>query len=290
MKVSNRLLLLVFSALFFTQCLKETTSQQDIDRQAIEEYLEANQISGATEDPNGIFSIIDLPGTAGSPTINEPVKIRYQGFLLDGQKVDESPTDSSVTFPLNNSIVGWQLSIIKLQRGGQGRFWIPSYLAFGNQAIGNVIPANSVLYYEIELLDFGQTLIEAQKQQDRSLILADLNSQQIENFVEDTSGIFYVLEVEGEGDHPSLERTVTVSYEGFLLDGTRFDGTQNGQTVNFRLNGLIPGWQIAIPKLKKGGKGRFWIPSHQGYGLDGSGNTIPPNSVLVFDIELVDFF
>ena len=290
MKVSNRLLLLVFSALFLNQCLKETTSQQDIDRQAIEEYLEANQITDATEDLNGIFSIIDAPGIGGNPAIDDLVKIRYEGFLLDGQKVDESLPDSSVTFQLNNSIVGWQLSIIKLQKGGKGRFWIPSYLAFGNQAIGNLIPANSILYYEIELLDFGQSLVEAQKQQDRSLILADLNNQQIENFVEDTSGVFYVIEVPGEGDHPSLERTVTVSYEGFLLDGTRFDGTQGSQTVNFRLNNLIPGWQIAIPKLKRGGKGRFWIPSHQGYGLEGSGNTIPPNAVLVFDIELVDFF
>ena len=110
------------------------------------------------------------------------------------------------------------------------------------------------------------------------------------NLTADTtvSGIHYVITQEGAGGHPDLQSTVTVKYKGELLDGTVFDQTADSETAIFALNGLIPGWQEAIPLLQKGGKGTFLIPSYLCYGPSGVG-PIPPNSVLVFDIELIDF-
>lgn len=104
------------------------------------------------------------------------------------------------------------------------------------------------------------------------------------------SGLHYVIEEPGSSERPDLLSTVRVIYTGRLLDGFEFDSS-NGSIREFRLAQLIPGWQEGIPLFGKGGKGILIIPSHLGYGpsvIPGSG--IPPNSVLVFDMELVDFF
>ncbi len=104
------------------------------------------------------------------------------------------------------------------------------------------------------------------------------------------SGLHYVIDVPGSAERPDLTSTVRVIYSGKLLDGFQFDSS-NGTVREFKLAQLIPGWQEGIPLFGKGGKGILLIPSHLGYGsriIPGSG--IPPNSVLVFDMELVDFF
>jgi FKBP-type peptidyl-prolyl cis-trans isomerase len=104
----------------------------------------------------------------------------------------------------------------------------------------------------------------------------------------DPSGVHYNISIPGTGNHPSPTATVEVKYKGTLLDGTVFDQTAAGKSATFPLNNLIPGWRIAIPLLKKGGKGTFLIPSNLGYGPFGS-NSIPGKSVLLFEIELLAF-
>ena len=104
------------------------------------------------------------------------------------------------------------------------------------------------------------------------------------------SGLHYIIEEPGNNERPNISSTVRVIYTGRLLDGFQFDSSE-GNVREFELARLIPGWQEGIPLFGKGGKGILIIPSHLGYGstvIPGSG--IPPNSVLVFDMELVDFF
>ncbi|MCB0611407.1 MAG: FKBP-type peptidyl-prolyl cis-trans isomerase [Lewinellaceae bacterium] len=102
------------------------------------------------------------------------------------------------------------------------------------------------------------------------------------------SGIYYIIDEPGNSQHPVSSSKVTVRYKGYFINGTVFDQTQGTTTTTFTLSGLIPGWQIAIPLLGKGGKGTFMIPSALAYGSYGSG-PIPPNTPLIFDIELVTF-
>jgi FKBP-type peptidyl-prolyl cis-trans isomerase FkpA len=101
------------------------------------------------------------------------------------------------------------------------------------------------------------------------------------------SGLHYVMEVEGAGGHPNINSTVTVHYRGELLDGTVFDETGT-DPVTFSLLNVIPGWQEGLQLFKIGGKGTLIVPSGLGYGRSSVGG-IPANSVLVFDVELVDF-
>lgn len=99
------------------------------------------------------------------------------------------------------------------------------------------------------------------------------------------SGIRYSINNPGNGRRPDGCTAVKVSYTGFLLDGTVFDETSPGSSINFPLVGLIPGWQIGLPLIESGGNIRLYIPSGYGYGQTGVGN-IPGNSTLIFDIEL----
>ncbi len=128
---------------------------------------------------------------------------------------------------------------------------------------------------------------ETQAETDKRLIQAYLSARNI-SAQEHPAGIFYVIEQEGTGAHPAPNATVTVKYRGYLLNGNVFDQTAPNQAATFPLASLIEGWKIAIPLLKKGGKGTFWIPSALGYGASALPG-IPANSVLVFDIELVNF-
>lgn len=102
------------------------------------------------------------------------------------------------------------------------------------------------------------------------------------------SGIYYNIVKEGGGSHPNVSNTIIIKYKGQLIDGTVFDESGNS-SATFPLSSLIRGWQFGVPLLKPGGKGIFYIPSALGYGPNGTAN-IPANSVLIFEIELIDFY
>lgn len=101
--------------------------------------------------------------------------------------------------------------------------------------------------------------------------------------VKDPSGLYYQIITTGTGVNPTAASTVRVAYTGKLLDGSQFATDPNFSTP---LNGVIQGWTIGIPYCKQGGRILLIIPSGLAYGLPGKG-TIPPNTVLVFTIDLV---
>lgn len=92
----------------------------------------------------------------------------------------------------------------------------------------------------------------------------------------------------GEGDSPKADDMVLVNYEGRLADGTIFDSTYSrGQPAAFRVADVIPGWAEGLQQMRPGGKARFTIPPQLGYGAQGAGGVIPPNAVLVFEVDLL---
>lgn len=106
------------------------------------------------------------------------------------------------------------------------------------------------------------------------------------NAQETASGLHYIITKEGTGANPTVNATVEVRYKGYDLCDDVFDETRGNETVKFPLKSVIEGWQEAIPLLKPGGTGTFFIPSYLGYGPYGSGS-IDGNTVLVFEVELV---
>ncbi|PIJ51228.1 FKBP-type peptidyl-prolyl cis-trans isomerase FkpA [Erwinia sp. OLTSP20] len=102
------------------------------------------------------------------------------------------------------------------------------------------------------------------------------------------SGLLYQIEKAGTGDEPKDSDTVVVNYKGTLIDGTEFDNSYTrGEPLSFRLDGVIPGWTEGLKHVKKGGKIKLVIPPNLAYGKNGVPG-IPPNSTLVFDVELLD--
>ncbi len=104
------------------------------------------------------------------------------------------------------------------------------------------------------------------------------------------SGLQYVVNKPGDGKQPKATDTVTVTYEGRLIDGTVFDSTakHGGEPISFGLGQVIPGWTEGVQLMKEGAEYTFFIPSELAYGEQGAGGgEIPPNSVLVFDVKLL---
>jgi FKBP-type peptidyl-prolyl cis-trans isomerase len=101
------------------------------------------------------------------------------------------------------------------------------------------------------------------------------------------NGVYYHIVKEGTGEYVSVTDTVTVFYKGSLLkDGSIFDQTKE-KPATFPLKRLIVGWQMAMPMCRVGGKIRMFIPSGLAYTIRSRSKDIPPNSVLVFDVEVL---
>ena len=102
------------------------------------------------------------------------------------------------------------------------------------------------------------------------------------------SGLQYEILRPGNGPKPKATDKVTVHYEGRLIDGTIFDSSyQRNQPATFPLNGVIAGWTEGLQLMTIGSKFRFYIPFGLGYGARGAGESIPPFSTLIFDVELL---
>ncbi len=102
------------------------------------------------------------------------------------------------------------------------------------------------------------------------------------------SGLYVAITQESSGEFPNAMSVVRAEYVGYMLDGSVFDASQPGSPIEFGLNQVVPGWTEGLQKFKKGSKGTLILPSNLGYGERSSG-PIPANSVLAFDITLVDF-
>lgn len=103
------------------------------------------------------------------------------------------------------------------------------------------------------------------------------------------SGLQYKVVKEGTGASPVATDTVTVNYEGTLLNGEVFDSSyERGQPATFPLNRVIPGWTEGVQLMKVGGVYKFWVPPSLGYGTKvRPGGPIGPNDLLIFKVELI---
>jgi FKBP-type peptidyl-prolyl cis-trans isomerase FklB len=102
------------------------------------------------------------------------------------------------------------------------------------------------------------------------------------------SGLQYKVVRQGTGKMPKSTSTVVVNYRGTLLDGKEFDSSyKRGEPFTTAVNGVVKGWQEALPLMKEGAKYQIFVPSQLAYGERGAGREIGPNAVLIFEIELL---
>ncbi len=264
-------------------CNKDTQAEKD--EETIVNYLTTNNLFGeAQKDDSGLYFIIDDAGDANNmPDLTQNVVVRYEGTLTNGEVFDAVGAGDSLIFPLANLIAGWQIGLQKIGAGGSIRLFVPSGLGYGDRQVGS-IPANSVLIFTIDLLN-----VFTQSVRDEQLIVNFLTTNNLlDQAVRDPSGLYYIIDNAGAaGTSPVGSSFIELNYTGKLLNGTVFDQSGSGTPAMFQLGALIQGWQIGLPKIGEGGKIRLFIPSALGYGRDRVGS-IPANSVLIFDIELLE--
>ena len=141
--------------LFISSCKKDNSlsyeEQLAKDVALIKQYL-ADKNLVALSTASGLHYIIEVEGTGGHPTIDNTVTVHYKGYFLDGQVFDQTQAEP-ISFPLRNVIVGWQEGIPLFKKGGKGKLFLPSGLAYGNNPPQG-IPNGAIMAFDVELVDF----------------------------------------------------------------------------------------------------------------------------------------
>jgi FKBP-type peptidyl-prolyl cis-trans isomerase FkpA len=137
-------------------------------------------------------------------------------------------------------------------------------------------------------LTAGNTVAPASE---RTQVTSYLGTNGINATELDNSGLFYLITAPGSSERATQCAALRVKYKGQRADGVIFDQTVGENVATFVLGNLIEGWKRALPLIGEGGKMRLFIPPSMGYGSAGLVNNgvvlIPPNSMLIFDIELL---
>ncbi len=280
---------------FKTEQQAKAAAQVKIDEDAIVAYLKKNNIK-AQRTASGLYYVIHQEGTGETGKPGVTASVNYTGKLLNGKAFD-SNTDPefkhqqpfSLVLGTGSVIKGWEEGLALMKKGTKATLYIPSGLAYGSQDRSPSIPANSVLVFDMEIVDMANQ--------------SDIDDKAIQQYIKDhnmkaektASGLYYSVSKQGSGEKPANGQKVSVNYTGMTTDGRKFDSNVDSafhhvSPFEFTLGtgSVIKGWDEGIALLKPGTKATLLIPSGMGYGSRGQGGAIPPNAVLIFDVELVD--
>lgn len=190
----------------------------------------------------------------------------YKGTLKNGTVFDENmkPTDAPFVFQVGQGSVikGWDQGIPGMTKGSKRRLEIPAALAYGDTSPSDKIPANSDLYFDVELLE---------------VIKKDGYGDFIKNIVK-----------QGTGPEAKNGDEITVHYTGKLLNGKKFDSSKDRNepfTIKLGAGQVIKGWDVGLVGIKKGEVRMLRLMPGAGYGAQGAGSDIGPNQPLDFEVE-----
>jgi len=270
---------------------EKAAKQIGIDDKILQDYFRKNNIK-PMKTASGLYYTISAEGHGENIKPGQTVGVNYTGMFLEGKKFD-SNTDSafhhlqpfSLEVGKGRVIKGWDEGLQLLKIGSKATFYIPSPLAYGSQEQRS-IPANSILVFDVEILDMPD-----QNKIDDKLIQDYLAKNNI-NATKTPSGLYYVITQKGLGPNAKPGKKVTMNYTGKTMDGKVFDSNTDPSkghvspfTFSLGQGQVIKGWDEGVQLLNMGSKATFFIPSGLAYGEHGTG-PIPPNAVLIFDVEV----
>ena len=285
------------AGLLTTACKKDATvaapDYTAADDATITKYLASNSITTAQKQTSGLYYVpLVTNASAMKPDSGSTVSVLYTGMLLDGTVFDATSQHNNVPFSFElgdkQLIKGFNKGVALMHLGDSAALIMPSGLAYGPNIVSPKIPANSILRFNLKLVDINFVLT------DDKLIQNYLKLNSITTAQKQPSGLYFVPGVTNASAPLAAGKTVSVLYTGKLLDGTVFDASsQHGNAPLQFLVGatppqVIPGFDQGIALMHKGDKATLLIPSNLAYGLQGASTAVPPNSVLRFDVEVTD--
>ncbi len=296
---------------------EKAAKQNAVDDVILNDYFKQNKIK-AKKTASGLYYTIKTEGKGENIKSGETADVNYTGMFMDGKKFD-SNTDSAFhhvqPFTLEvgkgHVIKGWDEGLQLLKKGAKATFYIPSSLAYGAQERQG-IPANSILIFDVEITSVKTAeqvkkdkALEAEQKQKEALANAGKQAETDDKLLKDyfaknkitatktPSGLYYVITQKGLGENAKPGKKITMNYTGKTIDGNVFDSntdTKFGHVTPFTFalgqGQVIKGWDEGVQLLKLGSRGTLYIPSYLGYGATGAGKAIPPNAILIFDVEV----
>ena len=234
----------------------------------------------AITSPSGLASKVLQPGTGSDkPGPADTVTVHYSGWTTDGKQFDSSvDRGRTISFALNQVIAGWTEGLQLMVAGEKRRFWIPGNLAYGDNPRSGA--PKGMLVFDVELFAIQKAPEPPPVPEDVAAPPADAQVT--------ASGLASRVLSPGNGSrHPKATDRVEVHYSGWTTDGKLFDSSVvRGESIDFPLNGVIPGWTEGVQLMVGGEKRRFWIPANLAYGHNPPPGA--PAGMLVFDVELLD--
>lgn len=269
-------------------CLDDAEDLAKKEEEAIKEFVENNNITVQPTE-SGLYYIETKEGDGRQPVDGDSVIINYVRMNLSGYiyetNIESVAQEYSIWNPYVtyapfgfcvgnvNIIEGWNEGIKFMKEGGEATLLLPS----------------SIAYLNYEPMLFEITLLNVYSPDEEDELLEQYLLENNITTEDKESGLYYIETETGTGVQSQLGDTVDVHYTGRLIDSTIFDTSAGGDPFSFTLGTgyVISGWDEGITYMKEGGKATLIIPSELGYGSSGSGS-IPPYSILIFDVELVD--
>jgi FKBP-type peptidyl-prolyl cis-trans isomerase len=285
-------------AVLFSSCSVDTVDEQANKNEVdIQNYISLNKLT-MQKSPEGLYYQLNTSGSTGKiKNLGDLVTFNYKMSLLDGTIIDSTSKakgiNRSMVWGLNNSSSVYNLPLTMLKEGESGVFLIPSALAFGGTAYGDV-PAFSVIKLELSL--------DAIRNETEQIAMIQ-KTYAIDNPEKTSTGLVFKKLVENPtGALVSADTPVLVNYVGrlsysyvhadasgaYVYNAIFGSGTLGTPTVPFVLsqNNLIPGFTEALKKMRAGEKAAVIIPYALGYGTAGN-SAIPGYSTLYFEISVV---
>ncbi|MDZ7876031.1 MAG: FKBP-type peptidyl-prolyl cis-trans isomerase [Saprospiraceae bacterium] len=306
--------ILLFTTLFFqanAHSIRETASPAG-DSLTLDRYIIVQNIK-AERTPEGVFFTAHTEGVGKEPQQGDFVKIRYTGKLLSGEVFDESPKNEPFAYQFGTKqvIEGWDIALKNLRVGAKVTIYVPAKLAYGTLGIGTIVPPNTPLMYDIELVAiltppqyqehlrgiedaekhaFMERIAEQLVTDQRAINEYGLNHKLKLKRTE--NGISYIITKKGEGHNVKAGGKVSFTYEGRLLNNHVFDATKENMPLTITINegNTIAGLEEGLTAFSEGSEGYILIPSKFGYGslpYENGKVVIAGNSALVFRISVL---
>jgi len=237
-------------------------------------------LQGATTTASGLQYLEEKAGTGAAPKVGDLITMDYIASLPDGTELVNTYTQGkSVTTVWGKArlLPGWEEGIGLMKSGGKAKFVLPPELAFGAEGYGSVVPANSQVVIEVELLGIATPPVPT-----------DIKADQLTT---SSTGLQYFDMAVGSGDAAVKSASVTTQYTIWLKTATGYDyidSSKDSSPLDFvigRGDVVFPGWEEGVTGMQVGGKRYLVIPPALAFGEQANG-VIPANSTLVMEIEL----